>query len=230
MPHVDRNNPKRAKSSESEYSMMEFMQTFPDDAACLEWLWKQRYSDDGEHAFCPKCEQTRVFRKYTSKQLQQSWTCIACGHHIHPTAGTTFHKSSTSLHLWFYAMYLMVSTRCGISAKQLERELGVTYKTAWRMAHLIRHELMEQTDEPLDGTVELDETYVGGRRRGTPRGRPGEGSHKAPVFGIAQRKGKVVAVTVPNVRRATLMPHIQERVLPSATIYTDELYLLNISG
>ena len=76
---------------------------------------------------------------------------MACGHYLYPTAGTIFHKSSTSLHLWFYAMYLMTSTRCGISAKQLERELGVTYKTAWRMFTLIRNELMTQDDETLLG-------------------------------------------------------------------------------
>jgi transposase len=215
MPHVDRNNPKRAKSSESEYSMMEFMNTFPDDAACLEWLWRQRYSDDGEHAFCPKCEQVRVFRKYTSKQLQQSWTCIGCGYHIHPTAGTIFHKSSTSLHLWFYAMYLMVSTRCGISAKQLERELGVTYKTAWRMAHLIRHDLMEQGNDPLDGTIEADETYVGGKARNMHKAKRerlgGRGTAgKTAVFGMVQRRGKVIAVTVSNVSTVDLMPRIQE--------------------
>ena len=233
MSHVDRNNPKRAKSSESEYSMMEFMKQFPDDAACLEWLWRQRYSDDGEHAFCPKCEQTRVFRKYESKQLQQSWTCIGCGHHIHPTAGTIFHKSSTSLHLWFYAMYLMVSTRCGISAKQLERELGVTYKTAWRMAHLIRHELMEQGDDPLDGTIEADESYFGGKAHNMHKAKRdkigGRGTAgKAPVFGMVQReRGRVIAVTVPNVSTVDLMPRIQQRVIPASTVYTDEASAYN---
>ena len=89
------------------------------------------------------------------------------GYHLHPTAGTIFHKSSTSLHLWFYAMYLMTSTRCGISAKQLERELGVTYKTAWRMAQPDSSRLMTQDAEPFTGgqPIEMDETYVGGRRR-----------------------------------------------------------------
>src|SRR5919106_4816798 len=173
MPPVNRNEPKRAQSSESQYSLIEFMKQYPDDAACLQKLWRKRYSPDGEHAFCPKCETERVFKRYETTQQRQSWTCAACGHHLHPTAGTIFHKSSTSLHLWFYAMYLMTSTRCGISAKQLERELGVTYKTAWRMAHLIRHELMEQDEQPLGGVVEADEMYVGGRRCGTKRGRPG---------------------------------------------------------
>ena len=122
---------------------MEFMREFPDDAACLEHLWRSRYSPDGAHAECPKCEQERRLQAYATKQGRQSWTCTGCGHHVHPTAGTIFHKSSTSLHLWFYAMYLMASTRCGISAKQLERELGVTYRTAWRMMNKIRNELMD---------------------------------------------------------------------------------------
>lgn len=165
------------------------MQEFPNDAACLEWLWRNRYSEDGEHAYCSNCEVERVFRRYQTSQQRQSWTCVSYGHHVHPTAQTIFYKSSTSLHLWFYAMYLMTSTRCGISAKQLERELGVTYKTAWRMAKLIRQELMVQDDDPLSGEVEVDETYVGGHRRGTKRGRPSEDSHETPVLGMVERSG-----------------------------------------
>src|SRR5687768_2191646 len=173
MPSVDRNNPKRATSSESQYSLMEFMREFPDDATCLDWLWRNRYSEDGEHAYCPKCDTERVFKRYTTSQQRQSWTCNGCGYHLHPTAGTIYHKSSTSLHLWFYAMFLMTSTRCGISAKQMERELGVNYKTAARIMKKIRGDLMEQDDIPFTGPVEADETYMGGVRRGTPRGRPG---------------------------------------------------------
>ena len=223
MPPVNRRKPIRAKSSDSTYSLMEFMQHFPDDDACLDWLWRRRYSSDGEHAFCPKCQKERGFKRYETPQLRSSWTCISCGWHIHPLAGTIFEKSSTSLHLWFYAMYLMASTRSGISAKQLERELGVTYKTAWRMAHLIRKHLMEQDDEPLTGEVEADETYIGGRRRNTKRGRPGHDSHKVPVFGMVQRSGRVKVMTVPNVKRATLLPQVVKHVIPASTMYTDEL-------
>src|SRR6059058_5439423 len=187
MPPANRHEPKRAKSSHSDYSVTEFLAEFPDDAACLEHLWRTRYSPDGEHAHCPRCDAEKVFKRYETKQQRQSWTCTACGLHVHPTAGTIFHRSSTSLHLWFYAMYLMTSTRCGISAKQLERELGVTYKTAWRMAHLIRHKLMTQESTPFDSgnPVEIDETYVGGKRRGTQSGRPGVNSpHKTAVLGM----------------------------------------------
>ena len=227
MPPVNRNKPARAESSDSQYSLMDFMREFPDDATCLEWLWRNRYSRDGVHANCPKCQQERPFKRYDTSQQRQSWTCQACGYHLHPTADTIFHKSSTSLHLWFYAMYLMTSTRCGISAKQLERELGVTYKTAWRMARAIRFQLMEQVETQLSGQVEVDETYVGGRRRNTRRGRPGADSHKVPVFGIVERRGRVIAVTVPNARRATLMPHVRRHVIPASTIYTDEFKSYN---
>ncbi|MGH7565071.1 MAG: IS1595 family transposase [Gemmatimonadota bacterium] len=228
MPKTNRKDPKRAASSESDYSIMEFMREFPDDDACLEWLWRTRHSPDGEHAHCPKCEAEREFRKYETKQQRQSWTCTGCGLHIHPTAGTIFHKSSTSLHLWFYAIYLMTSTRCGISAKQLEREIGVTYKTAWRMMNLIRTKLMAQDDTKLSGDVEADETYVGGRPRYRRRlhqqhGRSGRGTTKAPVFGMVERGGKVIALHVPNVKRSSLLGHMSERVLPKSTVYTDEL-------
>ena len=236
MPPVDRNDPKRAQSSESRYSLIEFMRDFPDDATCLNWLWRTRFSADGEHAVCPKCDVERPFKRYDTAQQRQSWTCTTCGTHLHPTAGTIFHKSSTSLHLWFYAMYLMTSTRCGISAKQLERELGVTYKTAWRMFHLIRNSLMEQTDEPFDGDVEMDETYVGGKPRGKDRAtwnhlptlerrsaaQKWADKKKTPVFGMVQRGGKVSAYVVPSTQGPTLEGHVQARVLPEATIYTDE--------
>src|SRR5438105_1887270 len=204
MPPVDRKNPKRAASSESSYSLMEFMREFPDDDACLEWLWRNRCSADGEHAICKRCEVKRTFKRYNTTQRRQTWTCTTCGLHVQPTAGTIFHKSSTSLHLWFYAMWLMTSTRCGISAKQLERELGVTYKTAWRMFNLIRNELMDQDEPPLDGEVEADETWIGGKMRNSDRRKARErgvtigpeAKKRQVVFGVVERGGRVVALAV----------------------------------
>ena len=238
MPPVDRNNPVRAKSSESSMSLMEFMRDFPDDATCLEWLWTTRFSPDGTNAECPKCDDIRPFKRYETTQQRQSWTCTTCGHHLHPTAGTVFHKSSTSLHLWFYAMYMMSSTRCGVSAKQLERELGVTYKTAWRMFHLIRNSLMEQSDgDTLKGDVEMDEMYVGGKPRAQDRHQWSHLSGKAarfsaaqkwttkkrtPVFGMVERGGKVQAYVVPSTAQSTLAAHVEARVLDGSVIYTDE--------
>lgn len=183
---------------------MEFMREFPNDEAGLQWLWRTRCAVDEESkkAFCPKCELDRPFHRVSGRP---AWDCDYCGHHMHPTAGTIFEKSSTSLHLWFYSMFLVSQTRCGISAKQLEREIGVTYKTAWRMLNKIRVQLMDESDgEPLDGDVEVDETFVGGKprtyeSRTVGRGRTGRTWRKETVLGLVERGGRVK----PPLRQAT---------------------------
>jgi transposase-like protein len=230
MPPVNRNKPIRAKSSDSRVSFMEFMREYPDDAACLDYLWRTRYAEDGEHAECPKCEQVRSFKRYETAQRRQSWTCTACGHHIHPTAGTIFHKSSTSLQLWFYAIYLVSSSRCGIAAKQLEREIGVNYKTALRMLHLIRSELMDQDYiGPLSGEVEVDETFIGGKLRESERaklrvaGTPNMGrasKSRAIIAGAVERKGNITATVVPFRSHARKLA--ESFVLPGSMIFTDD--------
>ena len=156
---------------------------------------------------------------------------------MHPTAGTIFHKSSTGLHLWFYAMYLMTSTRCGISAKQLERELGVTYKTAHRIFKMIRTQLMTQDDdEPLDGGIEVDETHYGGKPRLSDKAQwkdvpttaerrmasPKWADTKAPVFGMIEHGGEVRAYVVPSTQRPILYADISTSVKSASTVYTDD--------
>jgi transposase len=232
MAHVDRNAPRRTECSESTYSLMEFMREFPDDAACLEHLWRSRYAADGKHARCPKCEQERTFRRYATGR--QSWCCTACGHHIYPTAGTIFHKSSTSLHLWFYAMYLVTSTRCGISAKQLERSLGVSYRTAWRMLNKIRNELMVDDGKQLKGDVEVDEASVDGKPKRKPGERlamtPAQRSEaaklrersRATIFAAVERGGKIKATVLPSRRGPGLKKQVIEWVYPESIVYTDD--------
>lgn len=225
MPPANRHNPTRQSSSDSQFSLMEFNRQFPDDAACLEHLWRTRYSPDGTHAECPKCERERVFKKYSTKQGRQSWTCTGCGHHVHPTAGTIFHKSSTSLHLWYFAMYLMASTRCGISAKQLERELGVSYRTAWRMFNRIRNELMRDGDEPLSGDVEIDETSWGGKPRRKLQGWSEVAKFreaKPTVLGMVERGGKVRVRVIASRRGPALSREVVANVNPSSIIFTDD--------
>jgi transposase-like protein len=133
-------------------------------------------------------------------------------------SGTIFENSHIPLSKWFYAIFQMSSTRCGISAKQLERELGCSYKTAHRMFKQIRT-ILQDTIEPKPGDFEADECYIGGRRHGK-RGRGAEG--KMPVFGITQRKGEVSATKVNDLKKSTVYPLIKERVLPQSMIYTDE--------
>jgi len=231
----NRNNPKRAIGSDSTYTIRDFMRDYPDDAAALDYLWRRHYALDAEnHAHCSKCGEVRKFHRVASRP---SYSCDTCGHHIHPTAGTIMHKSSTSLQLWFHAIFLMAQTKCGISAKQLERELGVTYKTAWRMFTRIRNELMTQDGPPLSGTVEADEMYVGGKPRQSDRAawaaKPSSTerrqaaqawSHdrKTPVFGMVERGGDVAASVVPRRPQQAIMGHIQARVESSATVYTDD--------
>ena len=225
MAPANRHDPQRTRCSDSDYSLMEFMREFPDDAACLEYLWRSRYSADGEHAECPKCERERRFKRYATKQGRQSWTCTGCGHHVHPTAGTIFHKSSTSLHLWFYAAYLMASTRCGISAKQLERELGVAYRTAWRMMNRIRNELMADDGEPLFGDVEIDETSWGGRPRGRKLTRKEVAAFreaKPTILGMVERGGRVRLRVIPSRRGPALSREVRANVNPASMIFTDD--------
>lgn len=227
MPPANRHEPRRAKSSTSDYSVTEFLRDFPDDAACLEHLWRTRYAADGEHAECPKCQEVKPFKRYATKQQRQSWTCTACGHHLHPTAGTIFHRSSTSLRLWFHAMYLMTSTRCGISAKQLERELGVHYKTAWRMFNRIRNELMSEGDPApsLRGKVEVDETSWGGRPRRKFKTRQEAVAFreaKPTVLGMVERGGRVRVRVIPARRGEPLSDAVRANVNPEAVLYTDD--------
>jgi transposase len=126
-----------------EYTLQDMQRDFPDEATCLHWLFTDRFSEDFT---CPKCGMYNA--KYHRMVSRKSYSCQNCGHHLHPTADTIFHKSSTPLNVWFHGVYLVASSTEKISAKQLERELGVTYKTAWRIATLIRAMLYEDDAAP----------------------------------------------------------------------------------
>src|SRR5437660_6897012 len=202
-----------------KYTKKDFDRQFPDDATCLEWLKSYLYPDG---VFCEKCNRVTKHHRVASRP---SYSCDYCGHHVHPTAGTIFHKSPTPLTLWFHAIYLMAQTRCGISAKQIERETGVTYKTAWRMFKQIRS-MLEDGGEPIGGrgkAVEIDEAYMGGRRKGGT-GRPMAGDKvKTPVVGIVERKGRIKALVADDVKGSTLLGMVREHILPKSTVFTDEL-------
>jgi transposase-like protein len=204
-----------------KYAVADFNIEFPTDDSCLEFLKEQRFP--GGVTMCVKCG---VERKHYRVTGRTAYACDHCGNHIYPLAGTIFEKSTTSLKLWFHAMFQMGSTKCGISAKQIQREAGVTYKTAWRMFKQIRTLMSEETS--LEGeAVEVDETYAGGKRKGK-RGRPGLADLKqVPVVGIVERAtpelaGRVVARVTKDVRLETLQGMVREYALPKSTVYTDE--------
>jgi transposase len=199
------------------YTINDFNEQFPDDDACLEYLKEQRFP--GGIAKCEKCNKQRKHYRVTGRP---AYACDHCGKMISPMAGTIFEHSSTSLRLWFYSMYLMSSTRCGISAKQIQRETGVTYKTAWRMFRQIRS-LLSEPDMQLEGeAIEVDETYVGGVRK-YQRGRPMSGDRKkTAVMGMAERGGKVRAIAIQSASGPELLGNIRKYVLPSSIVFTDE--------
>lgn len=205
-----------------KYTVADFNAEFPDDDACLEYIKEQRWSDG-----IKLCDRCKVERKHYRVTGRTAYACDHCGNHIYPLAGTIFEKTTTPLKLWFHAMFQMGSTKCGISAKQIQRETGVTYKTAWRMFKQIRSLMGDEIS--LEGpSVEVDEMYSGGRRKnGT--GRPMRGDKtKAPVLGLVERKtverkGRVVARVIPDCTSKTLLENVKTYVLPKSTVYTDEL-------
>jgi transposase len=209
---------KQTIPPELRYTRQQFDHEFPTDDVCLDTIKEQRFP--GGVTRCEKCGMDRKHYRVTGRT---AYACDHCGNHVYPLAGTIFEKSTTPLRIWFQAMYLMGSTRCGISAKQIQRETGVTYKTAWRMFRQIRS-LLSEPDMQLGGsTVEVDEMYYGGRRkRDGGRKLRADRGQKTIVVGAVERKGRVIARTVPDATQETLQGIVREFVLPSSTVFTDE--------
>jgi transposase-like protein len=206
----------KKNEAKASVTLREFLGQFPDDESCLNHLFDCRF---GQGYKCPKCGRKAKWYRLKS---ERAYCCGVCGHHLHPTVGTLFEDSRTPLQSWFIAIYLFTTSRHGVSAMELMRQLGVTYKTAWRMGHQIRNHMAQVDDEmPLYGEVEIDETYVGGRTTGGKRGRGAP--NKTIVFGMLQRNGQVMTKVVPNVAKKTLQPIIEENVLDGSTVHTDEL-------
>lgn len=200
-----------------KFTFAQFQAAYPDDDACLRAILTRRY---GAADVCPHCG---VVGKLTRIEGRRAFACKE-GCHVYPCAGTVFEHSSTPLTKWFHAMYLMTATRNGVAAKELERQLGVTYKCAWRIGHQLR-ELMAARDKAttppqLSGHVEIDETYVGGRHKGKNAPRS---AGKTVVMGLVQRGGAFKGHVVPDARKVTLFPHILKDVAFGATVSTDTL-------
>jgi transposase len=214
-------NRRQAIPKHLRYTRQQFDTDFPSDEVCFQTIQARRFPNGV--AYCENCKEERKHYRVTGRT---ALACDHCGNHIYPLAGTIFEKSTTPLRIWFQAMYLMGSTRCGISAKQIQRETGVTYKTAWRMFKQIRS-LLSEPDMQLEGSkVEMDECYVGGRPRGK-RGGPKwlEPSKKAVVAGVVERKsgkGRVIARVVEDASKKTLQDFAHEFILPESTVFTDE--------
>jgi transposase-like protein len=203
---------KNNKSPMQKFTVKDFQKAFPNDDACLDWLRNFLYP---ETIKCEGCGKDAHYYRITTRKV---FGCEWCGYQISPTANTIFHKSRTPLTLWFYVIYLMAQTRGGISAKQIQRETGVTYKTAWRMCNQIRGMLFEDHTH-FSGEVEIDESYFGGKHSGK-RGRGSE--NKTPVVGMVERGGKLKVNKVIDVKGKTILPLVDKNIEKGAQIYTDE--------
>lgn len=193
----------------NKYTIKQFRSQFPDDATCLDYIFKARFGSDFA---CPHCGKAGF---YPIKK-RKCYCCAWCGFQIHPVSGTIFHKSPTKLSNWLFAIYLVANSRNGVSATTLQRHLGCTYKTAWRIAHKIRS-LMGQDAESLNGTIEADETYIGGKRKGK-RGY----SDKIPVMGMVERGGRIKSNKIPDSQTHTLLKQIRDNVMFGSRVITDD--------
>jgi len=191
------------------YTFRQFKAEYPDDAACLRAVLENRYGNT-----CPRCGVVGVtFHPITGRQ---GFVCSECDRHIYPLANTIFRSTHVSLWDWFHAIYLFSVSKNGISAKELGRITGFSYKTSWRMCKQIRL-LMQQDSVKLTGTVEVDETYIGGK--GTRNWQ----NEKTPVYGVAERDGRAKAVVAyGGVNATTAIPFLKATVESGAKVMSDE--------
>lgn len=195
---------------------IEFEQLFATEQACRDYLWKLRFPDGFQ---CPRCGADEAW--HTSRGL---FRCQECDHQLSVTAGTVFEGTRKPLQVWFRAMWHVVNQKHGVSALGLQKVLGLgSYRTAWTWLHKLRVAMVRPGRDRLPGTVEVDETYVGGERHGK-RGRGAEG--KALVFIAAQqdgtRIGRIRLLRIPDASAKSLGEAVEKTIRPGSTVRTDD--------
>ena len=195
------------------------MAAFPDEQTAIDHFTAIRWADG---AYCPLCGSTKVYH-FSDKRTHK---CGDCRKRFSIKVGTIFEDTKIELRKWIMAIWMITSHKKGIASTTLAKDLGVTQKTAWFMLHRLRHAARTQSfNKPLDGEVEIDETYVGGkasnRHKGDPKNGPGT-SGKVAVIGAMERGGSVVATVIETTSTATLDGFVHAVVAPTATVSTDE--------
>ena len=199
-------------------TIVEFQSRFPNDAACRDYLFSCRWPDGFR---CPACGFERAYE--VSSRLV--WQCSQCRHQVSITAGTVLHKTRTPIHLWFWAAYLTSTGTPGISALQLQRQLGLKrYETAWMMLHKLRRAMVAPERSPLTGLIEVDDAYMGGTDSGRRGGRDAFGAATIVIVAVEVRgngSGRLRMEAVDDLSADALCGFVQDNVLEGATVRTD---------
>lgn len=198
-------------------ALLEMLHKYGTDEKCREILTKLRWP---EGVTCPRCKERQLCYLESRKQFE----CASCGYQFSVTTGTIFNDTHLPLEKWFAATYLLCEAKKGMSACQIQRTLGISYKTAWYLCHRIRAAMVEASRPMLDGKVEVDETYVGGRGHGA--GIRGRGTKKEPVIGIRQRGGDLRFFHAKDITGGTLEQFIRENISEDLDVlFTDDYNL-----
>jgi transposase-like protein len=201
--------------------MREFQRQFGSEEACQDYLAACRWPDG---FVCPRCKHTRAYRMSEHRR----WQCVACRYQVSLTAGTILHNTKTPLTVWFWATYLTVTDKRGMSALLLQRQLGLRrYETAWMLLHKLRRAMGNTAREPRHGEVEIDDTWIGGPQAGLLGSRQLKGRRAALVLVGVEKRGttssRVRMAVIPDFKATTVTGFVQQHVAPGSTIYTDGL-------
>jgi transposase-like protein len=203
----------KKNGTKQEINLVNLIERYGNEDKCRACLEELRWTDG---VICPRCGSKSISR-YQDKYV---FDCNSCRYQFSVIAGTIFHDSHLPLWKWFLAVYLMAESKKGISANQLKRTLSVSYKTAWYLCHRIRNAMTTNTDKQLSGTVEVDETWIGGKKKNVGHGYKG---NKVLAVGAIERNGDTVLEAIKHADRETLHKFIHAHTAPDTeAIYTDE--------
>lgn len=211
------------KSDRTGLSLVELVDLFPDEASARRWFEAARWPSG--RRVCPHCRSDRTAAVPSENPMP--YHCGGCRRYFSVKTGTVMQSSKLPLRKWVIGIYLMSTSLKGVSSMKLHRDLGITQKTAWMMAQKIREGWVRGASGPVGGTVEIDETFVGGKRRNMPKAKraalEGRGAvGKEAVAGAVQRGGQVRAAHVPDVGRGTMRRFVESTVAPGSTLYSDD--------